>query len=59
MKTMWFTFLYASAIPVGTVFSIIGLSCYYYIDKYNVLRRRTIKESLAKDLSIGIKNFNF
>jgi hypothetical protein len=53
MKTMWFTFLYGTAIPLGIVFSMIGLSIYYYVDKYNVLRRRTIKESLAKDLSIG------
>jgi len=53
MKTMWFTFLYGNAIPLGVLFSMIGLSIYYYVDKYNVLRRRTIKESLAKDLSIG------
>jgi hypothetical protein len=53
MKTMWFTFLYGGAIPLGTVFSICGLILYYYIDKYNLLNRRTIKESLAKDLSIG------
>ncbi len=53
MKTMWFTFLYGSAIPIGIAFSMLGLSIYYFADKYNVLRRRTIKENLAKDLSIG------
>lgn len=52
MKTMWFTFLYGSAIPLGIVFSMFGLTIYYYIDKYNVLRRRTIKENLGKALSI-------
>jgi hypothetical protein len=47
MKTMWFTFLFASCIPLGNVFSLINLILYYYIDKYNLLRRRTIKESLS------------
>jgi len=49
MKTMWFTFMYGAAIPLGIVFSIIGLSIYYFVDKYNLLRRRTVKESLGKD----------
>lgn len=54
MKTMWFTFFYGDIIPVGILFSILGLVLYYFIDKFNVLRRRTIKENLSKDLSIGI-----
>lgn len=53
MKTMWFTFFYGSSIPIGIAFSMLGLSIYYYADKYNVLRRRTIKENIGKDLSIG------
>lgn len=52
MKTMWFTFFYGDIIPVGILFSILGLSLYYFVDKFNVLRRRTIKENLSKDLSI-------
>lgn len=48
---MWFTFLYGGAIPMGSFFSMLGLSIYYYVDKYNLLRRRTVKESLGKDLS--------
>jgi len=54
MKTMWFTFFYGSAIPIGIAFSMLGLSIYYYADKYNLLRRRTIKENLGKDLSLGM-----
>jgi hypothetical protein len=49
---MWFTFLYGGAIPMGIFFSMFGLTIYYYVDKYNLIRRRTIKESLSKDLSI-------
>ena len=52
IKTMWFTFFYGDIIPIGIIFSIMGLSLYYFIDKYNVLRRRTIKESLSKHLSL-------
>lgn len=33
IKTMWFTFFYAPAIPIGIVFSIVGLFLYYWIDK--------------------------
>jgi len=51
MKTMWFTYLYASAIPLGTVVSMMGLICYYYVDKYNLLYRRTLKESISIDLT--------
>lgn len=57
MKTMWFTFLYGTAIPLGIFFSMFGLSIYYYIDKYNLLRRRTIKDNLGKDLSVEMIEF--
>ena len=53
MKTMWFTFFYGDIIPVGVLFSIMGLSMYYFVDKFNVIRRRTIKENLSKDISFG------
>ena len=51
MKTMWFTFLYSPAIPFGALFSLLGLSVYYFADKNNVIHRRTIKESIGYDLS--------
>ncbi|CAK58012.1 unnamed protein product (macronuclear) [Paramecium tetraurelia] len=44
MKTMWFTFFYGDIIPLGILFSIMGLTLYYFVDKYN--------ESLSKHLSI-------
>ena len=56
MKTMWFTFLYGSTIPLGSFVSCIGLILYYHIDKYNLLFRRTVKESISKDLSIYMIN---
>ena len=51
MKTMWFTFFYGDAIPVGIPINILQLFIYYWIDKYNVLRRRTIKDTISSDLS--------
>jgi uncharacterized membrane protein len=30
---------------------MMGLICYYYVDKYNVLYRRTVKESISIDLT--------
>jgi|APCry1669188879_1035177.scaffolds.fasta_scaffold279273_1 hypothetical protein len=51
MKTMWFTFLYSGVIPLGPIASLLGLICYYYIDKYNILYRRTVKESISILLS--------
>lgn len=52
MNTMWVTFFYGGAIPVGVIFSFLMLNAYYWIDKYIVLRRRTIKDSISRDLSI-------
>lgn len=54
MKTMWFTFLYGNAIPLGIILSLLGLVFYYWVDKYNVMRRRTVKENLSKEVTIGM-----
>ena len=42
IETMWFTFLYSSIIPIGAFISFFGLIFYYWIDKYNLLRRSTL-----------------
>lgn len=51
MKTMWFTFFYGDAIPIGIAINLVTLIVYYWVDKYNVLRRRTIKDTISSDLS--------
>jgi len=48
MKTMWLTFFYTPAIPIIPLFAIISLFIYYWVDKYNLIFRRTIKESNKK-----------
>lgn len=57
MKTMWFTFLYSPMIPTGVLWSILGLLIYYWADKYNVIRRYTVKENLSKNLTIAMIDF--
>jgi uncharacterized Tic20 family protein len=52
MKTMWFTFLFGSTIPIGFLCSYIGLIIYYFVDKHNLLRKRTVKECINKQLSM-------
>ena len=39
---MWFTFLYATLVPIGAFASLIGIGIYYWTDKYNLLRRSSI-----------------
>ena len=51
MKTMWFTFFYSPIMPIGTIISLLGLIGYYFTDKYNLLFRRTVKESIGSRLS--------
>ena len=43
MKTMWFTFLFSRVIPIGVVLSFIGVLAYYWIDKYNLLNKFSVK----------------
>lgn len=60
MKTMWFTYAYAPAIHIGALISVVGMVIYYWVDKYNILRRRVVKENISMDLSIQmIENLEY
>ncbi len=48
---MWFTYLYADLIPLGAFVILIGLFLYYWIDKYNLLRRSYVKDNVSGDLA--------
>jgi hypothetical protein len=50
LEILWFTFLYTSLIPLGAVISCLGLGLYYWIDKYNLLRRSSIHSKVSGDL---------
>lgn len=47
---MWFTSLYSTLLPVGAFTSIAGLIIYYWVDKYNLLRRSSINRQVSGKL---------
>ena len=51
IKTIWFTFLYIELIPFGAIYSLTGLILYYLVDKYILLYRCSIKDSVSSKLS--------
>ena len=51
MKTLWFSFLYSSIIPYSSLISAVGLVLYYWVDKYNLIKKRTVKESISEQLT--------
>lgn len=56
---MWFTFLYSELIPLGSFLTLIGLSLYFWIDKYNFLHRSTLKAGLSGKMAIlGLKSLD-
>jgi hypothetical protein len=56
---MWFTFLYSSLIPLGSFLTLIGLILYYWVDKYNFLRRSVLKAGLSGKMAImGLKSLD-
>jgi len=54
---MWFTFLYVSLIPFGAMLMLIGLGLYYWVDKYNLLRRSSIHEFISGKVAITVMKF--
>lgn len=42
---------YSTIIPIGIAWGIGTLLVQYWVDKYNLIRRRTIKYNMSKDLS--------
>ena len=51
MKTMWFTIFYASLIPIASIVSLFGILLYYFVDKYNLLRKCSLKQSISNVIS--------
>lgn len=52
LRNMYITAAYSPIIPVGSIFMLFGLILNYWTDKYNLLRRRTVKHNLSEELSI-------
>lgn len=52
LESIWFTFLYSSLIPLGAFLIFIGLALFYWIDKYNLLKKSCIKENVSGGMSM-------
>ncbi len=50
LEIVWFTYLYMTLIPLGGFLSCIGLALYYWIDKYNLLRRSSMHSHVSGNL---------
>ena len=50
LECLWFTYLYSCVIPFGSILILIGLTLYYWVDKYNLLRRSSILEGVSGSL---------
>jgi len=42
IETIWFTYLYSSIIPLGSILVLFYLSIFYWIDKYNLLKKSSV-----------------
>ncbi|KRX04521.1 hypothetical protein PPERSA_04336 [Pseudocohnilembus persalinus] len=51
LQSMYLCAFYSPILPVGMIWSILGIFLHYWIDKYNLLRRRVIKYNMSSDLS--------
>lgn len=54
MKIIWLVSFYQSLIPLGPPVAALGLILYYWIDKYNLLRRSSVKEAVSGALTLKI-----
>lgn len=54
LKTVWMTFFFEPFMPFGIIYSLIGLISLYWIDKYNVVTKRTIKDNISMELSTAM-----
>lgn len=52
VETMWFTYLYATMIPLGAFITFVGLGFYYWIDKFNLLRKSSLTQNISGEMTL-------
>ena len=52
IQSFWLTYFYTSLIPGGSLIMFPGLICYYWADKFALLKRSSIEENVSGELSI-------
>ena len=50
LEMMWFTYLYSSLVPLGSMLIAVGIFLYYWVDRYNLLKRSIIKSHISGEL---------
>lgn len=51
IKTMYICAFYADVIPIALLLGLLSLLVTYWIDKYNLLRRRSVVCNMSSDLA--------
>lgn len=49
---MWLTFLYSELIPLGSFLALLGLTLYYWVDKYNFIHTCTRKPGISGKMTL-------
>ncbi|CAD8059583.1 unnamed protein product [Paramecium sonneborni] len=52
LKNMYVVAFYASVIPLALIITCVALVFHYWVEKYNIARRRTIKYNYSSQMSI-------
>lgn len=60
LEMLWFTFLYSTLIPLGAILTCAGLLFYYWVDKYNLLRRSSVSGQVSgKIINLSLTLLDF
>jgi hypothetical protein len=51
LNTMFLTAFYSPLLPIGLVYSMLGLMMHYWVQKYILMNRRTVTSALGGSLS--------
>lgn len=51
LKTMYVVAFYSPIIPIAIIWGLFALIIQYWIDKYNLIKRRSVKYNMSKDLA--------
>lgn len=49
---MYLCAFYSPIIPLGMLWCLLAILLHFWVDKYNLLRRRVVKHNMSSDLSI-------
>lgn len=52
LKNMYVVAFYASIIPIGLIVTCIALILHYWVEKYNISRRRCIKYNYGTEMAV-------